>query len=118
MVKEFTVRFEVEGRFEVTIPDTITDLDQKQDYAIDIFEDEDFGPLEEADCDMISINGNHASLIVVGWCNVVVWLEEECSKKEIKEKALDQFGDEFFGLLENIEGSPLRYSSDEGEYSF
>ena len=47
MIKEFTVRFEVEGRYEVTIPDNITDADEKHNYAIDLFEDEDFGPLKK-----------------------------------------------------------------------
>lgn len=118
MIKEFTVRFEVEGRFKVTIPDTITDSDEKHDYAIDILEDEDFGPLEEVDCDMISINGNHASLVVTGWCNVIVTLDENCSKEEIKEEAQEAFDEEDFGPLEDIDCEPIRYSSDEGVYEF
>lgn len=118
MIKEFTVRFEVEGNLRVIIPNTITDSKEKRDYAIDIFEDEDFGPLEEVECDMITITGNHASLVVTGWCNVVVTLDENCSKEEIEIGAQEVFDEEDFGPLEDIDCAPIRYFSDEGEYNF
>ena len=118
--KEFNVKIMVTGYYKVNIPNTMTNENEIKDYCIDCFEDEDFGALEEMDCEDIQIhkNENKAVLELSGYYSVCVCLDVECSKEDIENEALDIFNDEDFGPLEDIECDCLNYSSDEGEYNF
>ena len=120
MMKDFTVELGIEGKYEVTISEHLNSPDEIKDYATDMFYEEDFGELSEIDCDIVNIDkvNGFVTLRVTGYYSTLITLDENCSRGEIKEAALEVFNEEDFGALEDIDCEPLRYSSDEGEYEF